>query len=189
MLEIRLRGRGGEGVQVGCQILADAFFRAGAWVQAFVSRGGERHGAPVTASLRVDDRPVRLHDDLERPHCLLVLDPTLLGDVAAEVADGGIVAVNAPVAPCRRMPRGSRVVAVDGTAIAERAGLGPIVATAVIGGFCGATRLVSLDDLTAAVEQGSPAKKAENVRACTEAYREASSLAGAQTVGAGGGGA
>lgn len=181
MIEIQLRGRGGEGVQVGCQILADAFFRAGAWVQAFVSHGGERGGGPVTASLRVDDRPVLPHDELERPHCLLVFDSTLLGDVSTEVADGGIVAVNAPVAPCRRMPRGARVVAVDGTGIAKRAGLGPIVATAVIGGFCGATRLVSLDDLAAAVEQGSPAKKAENVKACTEAYREASSLVGLQT--------
>ena len=59
MLEIRIHGRGGQGAQVACQILADAFFRQGAWVQAFTAYGGERRGAPVIASLRVADAPIR----------------------------------------------------------------------------------------------------------------------------------
>lgn len=172
MLEIRLHGRGGQGAQVGCQILADAFFRAGAWVQAFAAYGGERRGAPVTAYLRAGDRPIRLRCDIERPDHLLVLDPTLLGDATVEVAEGGCLVVNAATAPCGRMPGASRVVTVNASAIARSAGLGPIVATAVIGAFAGATRLVPFEHLLAAVEAGSPVKKAENVAACTEAYLE-----------------
>ena len=64
MLEIRIHGRGGQGAQVACQILADAFFRSGRQVQAFAAYGGERRGAPVTAYLRADDRPIRLRCDV-----------------------------------------------------------------------------------------------------------------------------
>lgn len=55
VLEIRIQGRGGQGAQVACQMLAAAFFRSGRWVQAFAAYGGERRGAPVAASLRVDE--------------------------------------------------------------------------------------------------------------------------------------
>jgi 2-oxoacid:acceptor oxidoreductase gamma subunit (pyruvate/2-ketoisovalerate family) len=170
MRQIRLHGRGGQGAQVGCQILADAFFRDGAWVQAFAAYGGERRGAPVTASLRVDDRPIRLRCDLERPDDVLVLDASLLWDLAADIAEATTLVVNAGPARDDRGPFTARMVTVDATAIARRAGLGAIVATAMIGAFAGATRLVGLDALLAAVEQGSPVKKAENVAACAEAF-------------------
>jgi pyruvate ferredoxin oxidoreductase gamma subunit len=159
MLEIRIHGGGGQGAQVACKILADAFLRSGSRAQALPACGGERQGAPVTASIRVDDRPIPLRCDIARPHHALILDPT--------------VVVNSPSSPCGWMPLAARVVAVDATAIARRAGLGPIVATAVIGAFAGVTGLVSLDDLVAAVEHGSPLKKQEHVAACTAAYLEA----------------
>ncbi|HEV8440007.1 MAG TPA: 2-oxoacid:acceptor oxidoreductase family protein [Methylomirabilota bacterium] len=174
MLEIRIHGGGGQGAQVACKILADAFLRSGSRAQALPACGGERQGAPVTASIRVDDRPIPLRCDIARPHHALILDPTLLADVgAACVEEGGTVVVNSPSSPCGWMPLAARVVAVDATAIARRAGLGPIVATAVIGAFAGVTGLVSLDDLVAAVEHGSPLKKQEHVAACTAAYLEA----------------
>ncbi len=170
MLAIRMHGRRGDGVRTSCQILADAFARAGAWAQALAAHGSERPGAAVMASLFVDHRPRRVHGDTEPPDHVLVLDAALLGDVSTEVAEGDRVVINTTVEPCGFMPHASRAVAVDAAAIADRAGLGPIVATAVIGAFCGATRLVSLDDLVTAVEQGSPAKKAQNVAVCIEAY-------------------
>lgn len=171
MLEVRIHGRGGQGVQVGCQILAEAFFQAGAWVQAFAAYGGERRGAPVTASLRVDERPIRRRSDVTRPDHLLVLDPSLLDGLDLDAAHvRGIVLVNSTWAPCSRRPSGDRLVTVDASDIAQRIGLGPIVATAVIGAFAGATRLLSLGYLTTAVEARSPAKAAENVAACRLGY-------------------
>ncbi len=178
MLEIRIHGRGGQGAQVACQILADAFFRQGAWVQAFTAYGGERRGAPVTASLRVDEAPIRLRCDVERPRHLIVLDPTLLAEAPPGALDvEGVVLVNGSTTPCGRLARATTVVAVDGEAIARRVGLGPIVATAMAGAFAGATRLVTLEHLLAAVEAGSPAKKPENVEAALTAYQEAAAMA------------
>lgn len=179
MLELRIHGRGGQGAQVACQILAGALFRSGRFVQAFAAYGGERRGAPVTAFVRADDKLIRLRSDVERPHHVVVLDPTMLEDprIVADIRPGGVVVVNAHETPDVPLPDGVRLVVVDAAAIADRAGLGGIVSTAMVGAFCGATGLVSLDDLTAAVDEGSPARKSENAKACAQAYLEATGLA------------
>ena len=49
-------------------------------VRGRVPAGGERRGAPVTAFVRVDDRPIWLRCDIERPDHLLVFDPSILDD-------------------------------------------------------------------------------------------------------------
>ena len=50
-----LVGRGGEGVVLASQILADTFARAGFWVQSFPEFKAERRGAPISAFLRWDE--------------------------------------------------------------------------------------------------------------------------------------
>ena len=55
MQEMLLVGRGGEGVVLASQILADTFARAGFWVQSFPEFKAERRGAPISAFLRWDD--------------------------------------------------------------------------------------------------------------------------------------
>lgn len=157
---------------MACQILASAFFKAGHYVQAFAAYGGERRGAPVTAFLRADERPIRIRCDIERPQHIVVLDATMLRevDVAANLREGGLLLVNARELPANALPAHVRVLPVDAATIARRAGLGPIVSTAMVGAFAGATGLISHEVLEEAVREGSPAKKEENVAACTEAY-------------------
>ena len=58
MQEMLLTGRGGEGVVLASQILADTFARAGYWVQSFPEFKAERRGAPISAFLRWDDAPI-----------------------------------------------------------------------------------------------------------------------------------
>ena len=55
MKEMLLLGRGGEGVVLASQILADTFARAGFWVQSFPEFTAERRGAPIAAFLRWDE--------------------------------------------------------------------------------------------------------------------------------------
>ncbi|MBI4242058.1 MAG: 2-oxoacid:acceptor oxidoreductase family protein [Candidatus Rokubacteria bacterium] len=182
MLEIRIHGRGGQGAQVGCQILAGAFFKTGRWVQAFAAYGGERRGAPVTAYLRVDERPIRVRSDIERPHHIIVLDATLLDDssIVASLRPGGWLFVNAPL-PGVPPWNSVRVVTVDATAIALRRGLSPVVSTTMLGAFAGASGLVPLEKLVEAVREGSPARAEENIAACVEAYW---ACAGLEAIGA-----
>ena len=54
--EMLIVGRGGEGVVLASQILADAFARAGFWAQSFPEFKAERRGAPISAFLRWDER-------------------------------------------------------------------------------------------------------------------------------------
>ena len=61
MHEIRWHGRGGQGAVTSSKILADAAFRSGfAGVTAAPTFGAERSGAPITASTRLDDQPIRV---------------------------------------------------------------------------------------------------------------------------------
>jgi 2-oxoacid:acceptor oxidoreductase gamma subunit (pyruvate/2-ketoisovalerate family) len=178
MLTIRIHGRGGQGARVACRILAAAFRRGGREVQAFASYGGEHRETPVAAVVSVDARPIRRRDDVECANHVLVLDPSLLADITpGALREDGLVLVDAPAAPCRRSAWALRVVEIDASAIADRAGLGPIVATAMLGAFAAATGLVSLLDLKRAVAAGSPAQRDANVTACVAGYLTVGGLA------------
>src|SRR5512140_340803 len=81
MFQIRIHGRGGQGVVTGAEMLSIAAFIEGRYAQAFPSFGSERMGAPVTAFCRIDDREVRLREPVLTPDALIIQDPTLLHQV------------------------------------------------------------------------------------------------------------
>ena len=60
MIEIRLHGRGGQGVKKASQILGRAGFLAGYYVQDFALYGAERKGAPLTSFVRLSKKPIRI---------------------------------------------------------------------------------------------------------------------------------
>jgi len=180
MIEIRFHGRGGQGVVVASEILAAAFFAEGKNVQAFPAFGVERRGAPVSAFLRVDDRPVRLRCQIQEPDHVVVLDPTLIG--AINVTEGmkpkGWLLINSNHAPqhFQEVADGiCQVATVDASAIAHSHRLGnrtnPIVNTAILGAFSGITHLVSIDAVVQAIMEGAPVRPEENVAAARDAAR------------------
>ena len=81
MFQVRLHGRGGQGVVSGAEILSIAAFLEGRHAQAFPSFGSERMGAPVMAICRIDAREIRLREPVMEPGALIVQDPTLLHQV------------------------------------------------------------------------------------------------------------
>jgi pyruvate ferredoxin oxidoreductase gamma subunit len=95
-LDVRIHGRGGQGVVTAAELLSMAAFDQGLHAQALPSFGSERTGAPVMASCRISDRPIRSHDPVSRPDILVVQDLTLLRDraVLAGLPDDGTVVVN-----------------------------------------------------------------------------------------------
>jgi Pyruvate/2-oxoacid:ferredoxin oxidoreductase gamma subunit len=94
--EIRIHGRGGQGVVTAAELLAAAAFAEGRHAQAFPSFGSERTGAPVVSFCRVSDRPIRTREPVMHPDALIIQDPTLLHqvDVFEGIASGAIVLVN-----------------------------------------------------------------------------------------------
>jgi pyruvate ferredoxin oxidoreductase gamma subunit len=96
MIQIRIHGRGGQGVVTAAELLSVAAFWDGKAAQAFPSFGSERTGAPVTAFCRIDSQPIRSREPVLHPDVLLIQDPTLLHqvDVFAGLSAQAIVIIN-----------------------------------------------------------------------------------------------
>src|SRR6187200_1944760 len=96
MFQVRIHGRGGQGVVTAAELLSVAAFDEGRYAQAFPSFGSERTGAPVVAFCRIDDRPIRLREPITDPDALIVQDVTLLRqlDLFAGLRPGGYALLN-----------------------------------------------------------------------------------------------
>ncbi len=96
MFEVRIHGRGGQGVVTAAELLSLAAFDEGRYAQAFPSFGSERMGAPVVAFCRIDDREIRTREPVAQPDALIVQDPTLLHqvDVFAGLDRDGFILIN-----------------------------------------------------------------------------------------------
>ncbi len=174
MYEIRLHGRGGQGVVTAAELLSVAAYAEGRYAQAFPSFGSERTGAPVAAFCRVDDKVIRLREPVSRPHAVIVQDITLLQhiDVFAGLAPGGLVLLNTSKHTFGGAPAGARVHLVPATELAlEHVGR-PVPNAALLGGFAAASgKVASLDSVVAAIRQRFSGQIAEgNAAAATRAY-------------------
>lgn len=123
MTEIRWHGRGGQGAKTASQLLADAAFMAGKYVQSFPEYGPERSGAPITAYNRISDERCSVHSNIYEPDYVAVVDETLLEsvDVCAGLNPDGAVIVNSDKDPSEIRPKlkgyEGRVCTIDARSI------------------------------------------------------------------------
>ena len=176
MFEVRVHGRGGQGVVTAAELLSVAAFLEGRHAQAFPSFGSERTGAPVVAFCRLGDREIRTREPVVRPDAVIVLDATLLGRLP--VFDGlsadGFVLINS-TRPVTDLPLDGLIVArrfvVPATEIARELVGRPVPNAALLGGFAAACDLVSLGSVRAAIRERFPERIAEaNAAAADRAY-------------------
>ncbi len=179
MIQIRFHGRGGQGSVVASQILVEAAFREGKFVQAFPYFGVERRGAPVTAFAKIDNKPIRDRSEIYTPDYVIVMDPSLVTvvNVVEGLKEDGGVLVNTEMRPEELNLGGVKTVAtVDATSIAIKHKLGsktaPIVNSAILGAFSKMSGLVTLDSLTQSILANAPSKKEENAKAAKDAYEK-----------------
>jgi len=121
--EMLLVGRGGEGVVLASQILADTFARAGLWVQSFPEFTAERRGAPISAFLRWDETS-RIHRRYKLHDCdvLVVVSPSPPSpEVVRAVRPGGLIVLNSETRFRHAGPFG--VVRVPASRIAQENGI------------------------------------------------------------------
>jgi pyruvate ferredoxin oxidoreductase gamma subunit len=180
MFQIRIHGRGGQGVVTAAELLSVAAFVEARHAQAFPSFGSERTGAPVVAFARIDDRPIRLREPVLEPDAVIVQDPTLLHqiDVLGGLRPRGYLLVNTGAtlddlglgAVAAHLPLG-HAVTVPATALA-RAHLGrPVPNAALLGAFAALTGLMSIDSVAAAIAARFHGRLSDgNVAAARAAY-------------------
>lgn len=96
MKEMLLVGRGGEGVVLASQLLADTFSRAGFWAQSFPEFKAERRGAPISAFLRWDETsPIHRRYRVRDCDVLVGVSPAPPSpQIIRTVKPGGLVILN-----------------------------------------------------------------------------------------------
>jgi 2-oxoacid:acceptor oxidoreductase gamma subunit (pyruvate/2-ketoisovalerate family) len=179
MHEVIWHGRGGQGVVIAAQILAEAAYIQGfKGVTSAPTFGPERRGAPVAASTRISSEPIRMVSQIERADISIVLDSSLLSavNILATLKEGGLIIVNTPLKPDDlHFDVKICIATVDASNIALKHHLiregKPIVNTTMLGAFARASSLVSLE----AMEKGmkgklSGAVSSANIAALRDAF-------------------
>ncbi len=178
MVQIRIHGRGGQGVVTAAELIAIAAFYEGKEAQAFPSFGVERTGAPIEAFVRISDQPIRTREHIYRPDILIVQDPTLLATVnLAEGCDKKTkLIINTADTKEKlniKLPP-ENIYTVDATKIALKIIGKNLVNTVILGTFAKVTGLVSLTSLEKAIKEKFSDKGEEivnkNISAIKQAY-------------------
>jgi pyruvate ferredoxin oxidoreductase gamma subunit len=180
MFQIRIHGRGGQGVVTAAELLSIAAFREGRFAQAFPSFGSERTGAPVVAFCRIDDHEIRLREPVSRPDALIIQDPTLLHqvDVFAGLGRDGYILINTArsfealgVSEFLSGFDPARLHTVPATELALKHIGRPVPNAALPGGFAALSNRISLEAVAAGIRDRFSGSVAEaNVSAAVEAF-------------------
>lgn len=193
MFQVRIHGRGGQGVVTAAELLSVAAFDSDLHSQAFPSFGSERTGAPVTAFCRIDQRPIRTREPIAEPDVLIIQDPTLLHqvDVFGGLRPSGKVLINTTrtveqlgLGELLERSEPPTLLTVPGTELAREHLGRALPNAALLGGFAALTALVTIEGVERAIrERFAGAVGAGNVAAARAAYEfvadEVAEVAGA----------
>ena len=180
MFQLRIHGRGGQGVVTAAELVSVAAFIEGRHAQAFPSFGSERTGAPVVAFCRIDDKEIRVREPIAEPDALIVQDPTLLHqvDVFRGLGPDGYILINSArsfdelgLGDFADRFRRERLRTVPATELAREHLGRPIPNAVLVGGFAALSGLISLESVAAAIRAKFPAKLGDrNAAAAAAAF-------------------
>ncbi|MEN8106672.1 MAG: 2-oxoacid:acceptor oxidoreductase family protein [Pseudomonadota bacterium] len=171
MIEIRIHGRGGQGNVVAAYLLAIAAFEEDRYAQAFPNFGAERRGAPVTAFVRIADRPIRRRCQVREPAFLIIQDASLLhvpGITDGLQANGSILVNSSEDGDVLGAKLEHPVVALPASALAQEILGRPLPNTALLSAFLALTGLLPQSALIQALGQRFQGKVLENNRQLVE---------------------
>jgi pyruvate ferredoxin oxidoreductase gamma subunit len=182
--EIRLVGRGGQGVVTAGDLLGQAALIEGRYAQSIPTFGPERRGAASLATLRIGEEEILLKCAAARPEIVLLLDPTIWHHVNVLLgvkADATLV-FNTPRTPEQiRDDLGSgklgshitgdgyTLFTVDATGVALETLGRAITNTAMMGALVGATSVLEMESVEKVLAERFGNKAAANVEAARAA--------------------
>lgn len=180
MFQVRIHGRGGQGVVTAAELLSIAAFLEGKHAQAFPSFGSERMGAPVVSYCRIDEREIRSREPVTAPDALIIQDPTLLQsvDVLQGLNPEGYILINSRrsfedlgIAEFVAGFPPHHVCDVGATELAMKHVGRPVPNAALLGGFAAVSKQIQLKSVEKAISEKFPGDVgAANVAAAKEAF-------------------
>lgn len=184
LTEIRWHARAGQGAVTAAKLVAETALELDRFIQAMPEYGPERMGAPIQAFTRISEDPIEIHNNIEFPHAVAVLDESLLAivDVAKGLTPEGVIIVNtcSPAAQLKAalgLADGQRAACVDASGIAMETLKRDMPNTPMIGALARVTGLFTLDQVRDHVAKTFGKKFAQevidaNLAAVTRAYEE-----------------
>lgn len=171
MLEMRIHGRGGQGVVTLAELLARAALKTGREVQTLPFFGVERRGAAVKTVVRFDSSPIKVRSLSYRPDILVLMHKNLLPIGLAEgIATGAFFVCNGE----EPLPVDHEQWIVDAAGIAVKNNLTfggePFINVPMLGALCRILE-IPLDLVEETINEQWEAKKAlPNIAAARDAY-------------------
>ena len=180
MFQVRIHGRGGQGVVTGAEMLSIAAFLGGKHAQAVPNFGSERTGAPGVAFCRISDKPIRLREPVMTPDALLIQDPTLLHqvDVFQGLTKDGYILINTNrsfeelgLGEFAKGFRPERLRTVPATELALKYVGRAVPNVPLLGGFAAISGVITIEAVISAIKDKFSGKVADgNIAAATGAY-------------------
>lgn len=189
IINIVIHGRGGQGVVTASEIIAEAAFLSGNFVDvhAYPSFGAERRGAPVQAYAKLS-RKEKIWDraQIENPNILIILDETTLNqNIASSLKDNGIFIINSVKGPKYFADKFNlsniKIIVADLNKLALEKGLtidgAPIINTPILGLLSKSLTDLSLDNLNKIVQKRMSKEMGKlNIELIEEGYKLAKIL-------------
>lgn len=156
MFQIRVVGRGGQGVVTAAELIAWAAIYDGHYALASHSFGSERAGAPVEAYCRIDDTPIRGREPVTEPDAVLVLDATLLNRPGTfkGLRANGLALVNS--AAGLTVPELPRLLTIPAARISLARTGRALPNVPMLGAFAAASGTISLEAVHTAIDLRFP---------------------------------
>lgn len=177
MKQIRMHGKGGQGVVTGGEILSNAYLIEGMYMAVMPSYGVERRGSDVTAFGRLSETPVRENALSYVPDYLIIFDPSQISKAKTYEGfpEGGVI-VACGTDPEQVLAMGvkpSKIVMVDGIRIAYEV-TGNNLTNMIMCGAYAKAGLISIDAAMKAIEENLPKNFVKtSVLGCQRGYDEA----------------
>jgi len=174
MYEIRIHGRGGQGVKTTAHILGRAGFISGFQTQDFAVYGAERRGAPVASFCRMDKKQVTSRGYIFNPNAIIIMDTTIDKMTTLNgLKNKGVVLVNSE----RRVEGFKGAKFIDATKIAIDCIGKPIPSIAILGAFIKLSGNIPMSSLKNAIktelaEADHKEAISGNIKACQRCFDE-----------------
>jgi pyruvate ferredoxin oxidoreductase gamma subunit len=183
--EVRMHARAGQGAKSGSQLLAEAAFKEGKWIQSFPEYGSERRGAPTVSYTRISDKRLRTHEPIVNPDAVLVFDPGLARtiDVTGGLSEeNGVLIVNTTDTPedvQKETGFKGKIYTLDATGISLDLLHIDAPNVPMLGALIKVTGIVKLESLEAVIKEHFLEKLGEekvnkNIEGLRRAYEEVS---------------
>ncbi|MDR0678515.1 MAG: 2-oxoacid:acceptor oxidoreductase family protein [Holosporaceae bacterium] len=176
MFQVRIHGRGGQGVVTAAEMLSIAAFLEKKYSQAFPSFGSERMGAPVTAFCRISDVEIRSREPILEPNAVIIQDRTVIepSNAFQGIVENGFVLINSSSETIGDLPDVDvKLKCIDATGIALEYVGRPIPNAVLLGSFAALTEIISISSVIEAIKtkfSGTIAEK--NINAARAAYEK-----------------